>query len=104
MPAIKTFIASLALTATALTGAASAQEFSFNYDAWQLRSTEGRAHVLDALERRVDAYCDVAEARTLMQARIAADCQERTLAGALEQLGDPRILALHQERERRRSA
>jgi UrcA family protein len=104
MPAIKTLIASLALAATAFTGAASAQEFTFNYESWQLRSAEGRAHVLDALERRVDAYCDVFEARSLLQARIAADCQERTLASALEQLGDPRVFALHHERERRRSA
>lgn len=98
-------IAAAIIAATALCAPASAQTFTFNYEAWQLRSAEGRAQVLDHLERRVEAYCNVAEARRdLWRQRVAADCQERTLNQAIEQMGDARVLALHRDRTQQRQA
>lgn len=96
--------AAVAMAALTLNAPAQAQEFEFEYETWQLNSVEGRTSVLNMLERRVRAYCAVADARTLLARRIAEDCQERTLARAVEQIGDPRVLALHRQRALTREA
>ncbi|MGP1273967.1 MAG: UrcA family protein [Caulobacterales bacterium] len=104
MTAIKTLIASAAFAVTAFAASAQAQEFSFTYAPWQMQTSEGRAHVLNQLEQQVRSYCNVAEARGVLQTRIAQDCRDRTMARAVEQIGDARILALYEERERSRQA
>ncbi|MCC5995938.1 MAG: UrcA family protein [Oceanicaulis sp.] len=103
MPRIQALMITAA-AAFALNAPAHAQEFKFEYQPWQLSSSEGRAEVLNQLERRVRTYCDAGHARTLLQRRIAADCQERTLARAVEQIGDAHVLALHQQRRQTREA
>lgn len=103
MARFKTLIV-IAAAAFALNAPAHAQEFTFEFQPWQLSSPEGRAQVLNALERRVRAYCAVGHARTLLDMRIAADCQARTLARAVEQIGDTRVLALYEQRQLTREA
>jgi UrcA family protein len=97
-------LAAAAIAATIVCAPSNAQAFTFEYDSWMLSSAEGRAAVLDRLENRVAAYCEVREARGALQIRIANDCRDRTTVQALEQMNDPRVYALHQERERRRAA
>lgn len=97
-------LAAAAVAAFIVCAPANAQTFTFDYEGWMLSSAEGRATVLDRLENRVAAYCEVREARGALQIRIANDCHDRTTAQALEQINDPRVYALHQERERRRAA
>ena len=93
-----------AAAAFAMSAPSQAQEFTFDYEAWMLSSAQGRTMVLDRLERRVDNYCHVREARGALQVRIATDCKTRVLERAIEQIGDPRITALHQSREQSRRA
>jgi len=103
MKALKILAAATVLIAAA-SASASAQEFKFDYEPWQLSSSEGRTAVLDRLERRVNNFCRVGEARGALQRYIAEDCQERTLRQALAQMDDTRVLALHRERQLSRSA
>lgn len=93
-----------AVAAFAMTAPSQAQDFSFDYDSWMLSSAQGRALVLDRLERRIDNYCHVRDARGALQVRIAADCKDRVLSQAIEQIGDPRVTALHRSREQTRRA
>ena len=101
MASIKTLVAA-AVAAVIVSAPSNAQTFTFDYDRWMLASPEGRALVLDRLENRVEVYCDVHRARDTLQIRIARDCQTRTTERVLRQMNDPRVYALHQERERRR--
>ena len=103
MKTFKTLAAAVLLT-TAAAASASAQEFKFNYEPWQLTSSDGRAAVLDRLERSVRNFCRVGEARGALQTHIAEDCRARTMRQALAQMNDPRVLALHRQRELSRSA
>lgn len=96
----KTLVAAVA-AACAFTAASQAQSFNFEYDRWMLSSPEGREMVLDRLANQVERYCNVHDARGLLDVRIARDCQTRTTAQALQQMNDPRVFALHQERVRR---
>lgn len=93
-----------AVAAFAMTAPSQAQEFTFDYEAWMLSSAQGRTLVLDRLERQVNNYCHVREARGSLQVRIAADCKDRILTQAVEKIADPRITALHQSREQTRRA
>ncbi|WP_107711297.1 UrcA family protein [Oceanicaulis sp.] len=100
MTALKTLVAAAA-AACAFSAASHAQTFNFDYDRWMLSSPEGREMVLDRLANQVERYCNAHDARGLLAVRIARDCQMRTTAQALEQMNDPRVFALHQERMRR---
>lgn len=100
MTALKTLFTA-AVAACAVSAASHAQTFNFEYDRWMLSSPEGRSAVLDRLANRVETYCKVHEARGLWEVRIARDCQVRTTTQALQQMNDPRVFALHQERVRR---
>ncbi len=97
-------IAAAAIAAVAIVAPSNAQEFTFQYDSWMLSSSQGREAVLDRLERSITNYCNVREARGALQRQLASDCSERVTANALEQLDDPRIIALYQERQREREA
>lgn len=100
MTALKTLFAAAA-AACAFSAASHAQTFSFDYDRWMLSTSEGREMVLDRLANQVERYCNVHDARGLLEVRIARDCQVRTTTQALQQMNDPRVYALHQERVRR---
>lgn len=103
MNRIKT--AAAAIFATVAMGApAMGQDFNFDYAPWMLTSPEGRTEVLNRLERRVSNYCNVSQARGALQRMIAQDCQERIFEQAISQIDDPRVLALHQQRELERRA
>lgn len=103
MTSVKT-LAAAAIVAVLSAAPSQAQTFTFDYDRWMLSSPQGREVVLDRLANRVEVYCDVHQARSTLQMRIARDCQTRTTAQVLQQMNDPRVYALHQERERRRQA
>ncbi|MBL4538118.1 MAG: UrcA family protein [Oceanicaulis sp.] len=102
MISVRTLVAA-AVTAVVICAPSNAQTFNFEYDRWMLSSPEGREMVLDRLANQVERYCNVHDARGLLDVRIARDCQARTTVQALQQMNDPRVVALHQERVRRQN-
>ena len=95
-------IAAAAIASFLICAPSSAQPFTFDYDSEKLSTPEGRAGVLNRLERRVSDYCESWKTRGVWRSRIARDCGERLMHQALERLNDPRVIALHEKRARAR--
>ena len=89
-------LAAGALAATA----ANADNFKFNYGAHELETIGGRTALLHRLTNQAGGYCGVNQVRGLTETRAVENCQSALVAETVGKIGDTRLEAMLQSKER----
>lgn len=74
---------------------AQASDFRFTYQGYQLMTAEGRAVLLDRLDRQAKRFCRSGHRMPVYHVRAAKTCQADITSEVVRQIGDRHLTALY---------